>query len=183
MTEVKLKDIAEIFSGVHIFRFMDETADLKPVLKNKLDENNNLEFDYENISDKIDLKYYSKKGDILISLSEPNTVYKLNHEGFIITMYFVIIRLKDNYDSSFIFHILESNSCHKKLYKLLEGGALKVIKVADLKNLTMELPSYEKQKQYGALLDLIDKKIELKEKSIKKDNDYKESIIEHIFKN
>ena len=115
MTEVKLKDIAEIFSGVHIFRFMDETADLKPVLKNKLDENNNLEFDYENISDKIDLKYYSKKGDILISLSEPNTVYKLNHEGFIITMYFVIIRLKDNYDSSFIFHILESNSFHKKL--------------------------------------------------------------------
>ena len=98
-------------------------------------------------------------------------------------MYFVIIRLKDNYDSSFIFHILESNSFHKKLYKLLEGGALKVIKVADLKNLTMELPSYEKQKQYGALLDLIDKKIELKEKSIKKDNDYKESIIEHIFKN
>lgn len=183
MTKEKLENIAEIFSGVHIFRFMDLDSELKPVLKNKLDENNNLEFEYENISDKIDLKYYSKKGDILISLSEPNTVYKLNHEGFIITMYFAIIRLKKNYDSSFIFHVLNSNYFHKKLYKFLEGGALRVIKVTDLKNLTIDLPSYEKQKEFGALLDLMDKKINLKEKSIKKDNEYKESLIVNIFKN
>ncbi len=182
MTKEKLDDIAEIFSGVHIFRFMDESSGLKPVLRNKLDENNNLEFENEHISDKIDLKYYSKKGDILISLSEPNTVYKLNHKGFIITMYFAIIRLKENIDSSFIFHVLSSENFHKKLYKLLEGGALKVIKVSDLKNLTINLPSYEKQKQYGEFFDVIDKKISLKEKSIKKDNDYKESIIGNILK-
>lgn len=182
MTKEKLENIAEIFSGVHIFRFMDENSDLKPVLKNKLDENNNLEFENENISDKIDLKYYSKKGDILISLSQPNTVYKLNHNGFIITMYFAIIRLKENYDPSFVFHVLSSENFHKKLYKLLEGGALKVIKVADLKRLTINLPSYEEQKQYGELLDLIDKKIVLNEKSIRKYDDYKESIIGDVFK-
>lgn len=180
MTKEKLEDIAEIFSGVHIFRFMDENSELKPVLKNKLDENNNLEFDFEHISD-IDLKYYSKKGDILISLSEPNTVYKLNHDGFIITMYFAVIRLKENYDSSFIFHLLNSNYFHKKIYKLLEGGALRVIKVSDLKNIALDLPSYEKQKQYGELLNLIDKKISLKDRSIRNFKDYKESIIEDIF--
>ena len=181
MTKENLENIAEIFSGIPIFRVTDNNSPLKPVLKNKLDENNYLEYKHENISDNTDLKYYSKKGDLVISLSQPNTVYKLNQEGFIIPMYFAIIRLKKNYDPSFMFHILNSNYFHRELYKLLEGGALKVIKVSDLKKLSIDVPSYEKQKQYGELLDLIDKKINLKEKSIKKDQDYKESIIEDIF--
>lgn len=161
MVVKKLKDIAEIYSGMQISRFLDNQSDELPVIKNKFSNDNLLDFSFERISKNINEKYLSKEGDIIISLSQPNTVSLLHKKGYIIPMYFAIIRLKENYDPFFMYHILGSDLFHKKLYKLLEGGSLKVIKVSDLKNIKINIPNIENQKKYGEFLDLIDKKNEL----------------------
>lgn len=158
MSLKKLDEIAEIFSGVQISRFIDETSDKVPLLKNKFLKGDILDYSLEHISNDINKKYFSKKGDIIISLSQPNTVSILKEEGYVIPMYFAIIRLKEGYDATFIYHFINSTVFHKKLHTLLEGGALKIIKVADLKNIEIEIPDLEKQKNYGEFLDLIDKK-------------------------
>ena len=158
MNVKKLEEIAEIYSGVQISRFIDRESEKMPVIKNKFIDETILDYSFEHVSNDINDKYLSKKGDIIISLSQPNTVSLLNKEGYIIPMYFAIIRLKKGYDSYFIYHILQSDLFHKKLYKLLEGGSLKVIKVNDLKNIKISIPIFDKQKKYGELLNLIDAK-------------------------
>lgn len=177
MFEKKLEEIAEIFSGVQISRFMDEDSQKYPLIKNKFKKDYILDYSMENISSDINKKYFSKKGDIIISLSQPNTVSLLNEEGFIIPMYFAIIRLKEEYDSSFIYHVLESEIFHKKIHTFLEGGALKIIKLSDLKKIRINIPEIEKQKQYAEFLDLIDKKNRLLENEKKCYNNFKEYFI------
>ena len=161
--DVKLKDIGDVFSGVQTSRYIDENSKEYPIIKNKLEKNNNIEYYYSNISNNINPKYISKKGDIIISLAQPNTVSLLHEEGFIIPMHFGIIRLKKEYDVSYIYHVLSSDFFHKKLHVLLEGGSLKVIKINDLKNIKINVPELKNQEQYGEFFDLIDKKRELLE--------------------
>ncbi|OWT32954.1 hypothetical protein BGI41_04925 [Methanobrevibacter sp. 87.7] len=178
----KLMDVADVYSGVHISRFVDSESDLKPVIRNKYGLNDTLEYEYKRISNSLNSKYYSKKDDILISLSEPNSVTKLYEEGYIITMNFAVIRLKEGYDPSFFYHLLKSNYFLKKLHKLREGGALRIIKVADLRKIKFDIPDLDTQKKYGEFLNLIDRKIKLEKKSIKYKKDYEEAIIENLYK-
>lgn len=173
----ELQDIADIFSGVQISRFIDNNSELRPVIKNKFINENILDYTFENISTDINQKYFSKKGDIIISLSQPNSVSIMHKNGFIITMYFAIIRLKEDFDTSFIYHLLDSDEFHKKLYTLLEGGNLRVIKVSDLKKIKINIPNIENQKKYGELLNLIDKKNNLLENKKECNDKFKEYII------
>ena len=175
MTFKKLDDIAEIFSGVQISRFIDESSDKFPLIKNKFVNDYVLDYSLEHISKDINEKYFSKREDIIISLSQPNTVSLLKKEGYIIPMYFAIIRLKEGYNPDYVYHFLDSIVFHKKLHILLEGGALKIIKVADLKNIEIYIPELEKQEEYGEFLDLIDKKnrlLENKKQCYKKFKEY-----------
>lgn len=174
----KLEDIAEIFSGVQISRFIDENSKEHPVIKNKFINDEILDYSLENISEDINSKYFSKKGDIIISLSQPNTVSLLKENGYIIPMYFAIIRLKKGYDHSFIYHLIKSGIFHNKLHKLLEGGALKIIKVSDLKNIKINVVNIEKQKTYGEFLNLIDEKNRLLESKKKCNEKIKEYLIQ-----
>ena len=182
MTKERLNDIAEVYSGVHLSRFVNSEGNLKPVIRNKFKEEGIFEFEYKHISDDLNQKYYSKKDDIVISLSEPNTVTRLNEEGYIITMNFAVIRLKEGYNPSFFYHLLKSNYFLSELHKLREGGALRIIKVADLRKIKFDIPDLEIQKKYGMFLDLIDNKIKLEKELIKYQNDYKEALIEDIYK-
>lgn len=173
----KLEDIAEIFSGVQISRFLDEDSEKYPLIKNKFKKDNILDYSFESISGDINQKYFSKKGDIIISLSQPNTVSLLHEEGFIIPMYFAVIRLHEGYDASFIYHVLESQVFRKEIHTLLEGGALKIIKLSDLRQIKITIPEIEKQKEYGEFLDLIDKKNQILENKKQCNNKFKEYFV------
>ena len=157
----KLEEIAEIFSGVQISRFKDKFSKKYPVIKNKFLKDEILEYDLVNISNGINQKYFSKKGDIIISLSQPNKVSILHEEGYIIPMYFAVIRLKESFDPFFIYHLLDSEGFHKQLYSFLEGGSLKIIKVSDLKRIQIRIPDYEKQVEYAKFFNLVDRKNQL----------------------
>ena len=97
-------------------------------------------------------------------------------------MNFAVIRLKEGYNTSFFYHLLKSNYFLSELHKLREGGALKIIKVADLRKIKFNIPNLETQNKYGMFLDLIDNKIKLEKKLIQYQNNYKEAIIENIYK-
>lgn len=176
MVMKKLEEIADVFSGVQVSRFVDPKGEKTPIIKNKFTDSYSLDYYYENISNSINEKYYSKKGDIIISLSQPNTVSIIHEDGFIIPMYFAVIRVNEMYDPSFIYHLVSSKDFHKKLHIFCEGGALRVIKVAALKSIKLNIPNLEKQKQYGEFFNLIDKKnmlIDLKK-------DYNDKIKEYL---
>ena len=176
MVMKKLEEIADVFSGVQVSRFVDPKGEKTPIIKNKFTDSYSLDYYYENISNSINEKYYSKKGDIIISLSQPNTVSIIHEDGFIIPMYFAVIRVNEMYDPSFIYHLISSKDFHKKLHIFCEGGALRVIKVAALKSIKLNIPNLEKQKQYGEFFNLIDKKnmlIDLKK-------DYNDKIKEYL---
>lgn len=178
MNMKKLGDIAEVFSGVQVSRYIDDTADLYPVIKNKFRYDNILDYSNEKVSQDINSKYFSKKGDIIISLSQPNTVSILEKNGFIIPMYFAVIRVKEGYNSSFIYHLLNSNLFHEKSYRFLEGGSLRVIKISDLRDIKINIPDIDEQNKYAEFFNLIDQKNKILESKKNCNNKLKEYLIQ-----
>ena len=142
----KLSEISEIHTGVRLNRLKEKNTSLKKVIK-KISSENILEYEYtvESVPNSINGKFISQKNDIIISLLDPGSVCKLEKEGLVIPMQFAIIRLKEGYNPDYVYHFLDSIVFHKKLHILLEGGALKIIKVADLKNIEIYIPELEKQ--------------------------------------
>ena len=180
--KVKLEDIGDVFSGVQITRYVDINSNEYPVIKNKFKKENILDYSMENISENINEKYFSKKGDIIISLSQPYTISLLHQEGFIIPMYFAILRVNKKYDSSYIYHYLRSEIFHKKIHTLSEGGNLKIIKIEYLKNIEIETVDLEIQKKYGKFLNLIDKKSKLLDNKKQINEKLKEFVIQKQLK-
>lgn len=173
MTKEKLGEIAEIFAGVRISRYKRKNTSLKNVIQPKLQSSNNLNISLEEISDDIDSKYYSKVDDILILLSEPKTIIKVENSGIIIPFNYAIIRLKKGYNPSFIYHMLNSSCIYnKQIHQLMEGTSLKIIKLPNLKEIELNIPEFKKQEIYGEFMDLIDKRNDL----IKQSLDFGEKI-------
>ena len=175
----RLCEIAKIFTGVRIDRYIlnsqssdNKSYEEKPVITQKI-SNNKLNIEFKKVS-KIDSQYYSKNEDILIRLTEPNNVYLIENDGIIIHSNYAIIRLKEGYDYKYIYYLLKSNEFLKQIHKKLTGTILKTVSINDLKQTEFEIPKLKKQRKYGKLLELIEKKLELEKKSLElKENYYK----------
>ena len=183
MTRKTLNQIAEVFTGARTSRYINENNSLKPVLKNKFSKDNiHLEFTTEAISNKLDDKFYSKKGDIVISLSTPNNVSLIDREGFIIPMQFAIIRLYDGYDPNFITAALKSSYFSNEINKRLEGTSLKIIKIEYLKGIELNIPDYEKQKKLGKYLNLLNQRNMLLERKIELNKEFENKVMTDLLK-
>ena len=179
----KLGDIAKIYTGVRVSRVQDGHTRLMPVLKRTSEENSSkLEYEMEEISIDIDPKYLSEKDDILILLSGSNNITKIEREGFVIPMYYAIVKVNYGYDPDFIYHILKSEVFPRELNRLMEGTSLKIIKSRDLKEMVLPVPDYETQKDYGELFKLMDKRIELKKEAIQIEEEIQQSIIDNLLR-
>ena len=58
MVMKKLEEIADVFSGVQVSRFVDPKGEKTPIIKNKFTDSYSLDYYYENISNSINEKYY-----------------------------------------------------------------------------------------------------------------------------
>lgn len=180
---IKLGDIAKIYTGVRVSRVQDGETRPMPVLKRTSEENSSkLEYEMEEISIDIDPKYLSEKDDILILLSGSNNITKIEREGFVIPMYYAIIKVNYGYDSDFIYHILKSEVFPRELNRLMEGTTLKIIKTRDLKEMGIPVPDYETQRDYGELFKLMDKRIELKKEALQIEEEIQQSIIDDLLR-
>ena len=180
---IKLGDIAKIYTGVRVSRVQDGETRPMPVLKRTSEENSSkLEYEMEEISIDIDPKYLSEKDDILILLSGSNNITKIEREGFVIPMYYAIIKVNYGYDPDFIYHILKSEVFPRELNRLMEGTTLKIIKTRDLKEMIIPVPDYETQRDYGELFKLMDKRIELKKEALQIEEEIQQSIIDDLLR-
>lgn len=183
MTTKKLDQIAEIFTGARTSRYINENNSLKPVIKNKFSQDKiHLEFSNEPISNKLDEKFYSRKGDIVISLSAPNNVSLIDRDDFIIPMQFAVIRLNDGYDPNFITAALKSSYFSNEISRRLEGTSLKIIKIEYLKEMELNIPGYEKQKKIGEYFNLMNQRNMLLERKIELNKEFENKVMADLLK-
>lgn len=179
----RLGEIAKVYTGVRISRVQDGITKPIPVLKRTSEENSSkLEYEMEDISIDIDPKYLSEKDDILVLLSGSNNITKIEREGFVIPMYYAILKVNYGYDPDFIYHVLKSEVFPRELNRLMEGTTLKIIKTRDLKEMILPIPDYEIQREYGELFKLMDKRIELKKEAISIEEEIQQSIIDNLIR-
>lgn len=170
-----LNEIAEIFTGLRISRYTDESNNGKnvKVFKGKLSDIHNKDPEIEKmvLSDDIDKKFYSQKQDILLQVvGSSKTIKIVEQEGIIIPMNFIIIRVHEEYNPVFVFHLLNSVSFINILNRLSEGSSLQFVRIPDLRQIKLQIPDKKTQNEYGNLLELVDikKNLEIKKIEISK---------------
>lgn len=154
----KLEEVADVFTGIRVKRYQEGDLAEQLVLKKTYENSSEIEKKSEEVSKDINPKFYSQKNDIVVLLAG-SIVTKLDEEGIIIPMYYAIVRVKEGFDADFIYQLLKSDIFPKELHKIQEGTTLKVIKTTHLKQITLPLPDYETQKEYGNLFRLMDERI------------------------
>lgn len=172
----KLEKVADIFTGARLSRYNEHNTKKQSVIK-KIYPNNQVDYEDEEISINLDNKYYSCKGDILVQLAKPNTITIVNEDGLIIPMFYSVIRVKEGYDSSYIYNVLKYDVFPKYQNILIEGSALQIIRINSLKELKIPIVPDEYQSKIGGLLNLVDKKRDLYEKLIETDERVKKAIL------
>ena len=179
--KVKFDEIAEIFTGVRVKRYQKGkgTTSEHRILKKASENSSKVEWDYEDVSDEISDKFFSRKNDIVILLAG-SKVSKIEEEGIIIPMYFAVVRVREAYDVDFIFHLLKSDIFPRELHKIEEGTTLKIIKTTHLKSIYLPVPDLETQRNYGKLFNLMDKRINLNLELAELERQIEKSIINEM---
>lgn len=154
----RLEDVAEVFTGIRIKRYQSGDVVKQEVLKKTFEDSSNVKTEMEDVSLDINKKFYSRKNDIVVLLAG-SVVTKLDEEGIIIPMYYAVVRVRDGFDADFIYQLLKSDIFPRELHKLQEGTTLRVIKTTHLKEISLPLPDYETQREYGNLFRLMDERI------------------------
>lgn len=177
----KLKEIAEIQNGVRIERYTENKTKQK-IIK-RTNKHNTPQIEYQNISQNINKKYHSQKNDIILQTTPPNTILKLDEKNIIIPMTHIIIRTKENHDPNYIFYLLKNKLIQKNKEIITEGSSLKIIKSNYLGEIKIPILPLKKQKKYGKILDLINKKTNLTTKTIELEKKIEKGILTKIMEN
>lgn len=182
MKKVKLNDIAEVISGLSYRRYLDETGDsFKIVVQRSIKKYGELS-DFEEMKlKKVKDRYLSKKGDILMKMPYPYDVVVVRQDNLVISDRIAIIRLKENYDSSFIAHLLTNAHVKKQLHELGSTEKIPHTSIREIKELELVIPDLDTQRKYGELLDLINEKIYEDYKLIDYDQKLKEGILNKLW--
>lgn len=176
----KFDDVAEIFTGIRVKRYQKGFTIKQEVLKKTYEDSSKIETDFEDVSDDINKKFYSRKDDIVILLAG-STVSKLEREGIIIPMYYAVVRVREGFDVDFVYHLLKSDIFPRELHKIEEGTTLKIIKTTHLKEISLPMPDYETQVKYGRLFKLMDKRINLNQELIELERQNEKLIMKNLF--
>ncbi len=176
----KLDEIAEIFNGARLSRYQDDDGEeFKVFLGTPTDQ---ISWQKEKISSKLNHKYFSKKNDIILNLQNSKIIEFVKDENIIIPMHYAIIRLKEDYNSEYIYYYLKTSSFQKQLHKYKEGSSLLFINLSALKNIKINLPERNIQDQYVKLFRLLDKKTKFRNRENKLLEDFRDLIFKDINK-
>ena len=176
----KLDEIAEIFNGARLSRYQDDDGEeFKVFLCTFTDQ---ISWQKEKISSKLNHKYFSKKNDIILNLQNSKIIEFVNEENIIIPMHYAIIRLNEEFNSEYVYYYLKTSLFQKQLHKYKEGSSLLFINLSALKNIKINLPERNIQEQYVKLFRVLDKKSELRIQENKLLEDFRDLIFKDINK-
>lgn len=166
-----LDQIAEIFNGVRITRYIDKNNKNtnNKVFTGKLIESPEEELITENIhlNSEIDEKFYSQKGDILLQVIGTAKTTQITEEvGIIIPMNYIILRVNEKYNPTFIYYLLKSVRFTDIIERLGEGSNSRFVRIPHLKQIKFKIPDIKTQNDYGNLMKLLDEKHKLERKQI-----------------
>jgi restriction endonuclease S subunit len=188
---VKLNDIATIRTGLVLSRkkaALDdpEQYSYKQITLKSFSNSVTLQSDYfdDFVSiEKIDNKYLSQAGDIIVRLREPNTAVYIDAEsvGLVVPSLFAIVSVDEpNINNTFLAYYLNSMGVKKVLERELKGTTIPMIKIKDLAELTLHLPSLNVQQNIVDLMLLSEKEITLLERLKEEKQRYSQAILETI---
>jgi|GEM_PF-1839187 len=177
-----LDQIAEIFNGVRITRYIDKNNKNtnNKVFTGKLIETPEEELITENIhlNSEIDEKFYSQKGDILLQVIGTAKTTQITEEvGIIIPMNYIILRVNEKYNPTFIYYLLKSVRFTDIIERLGEGSNSRFVRIPHLKQIKFKIPDIKTQNDYGNLMKLLDEKHKLERKQIEINKKLQTAII------
>lgn len=111
-------------------------------------------------SEKIDERYFTHEGDIVVRLRAPNrAVYiEKGDEGLLIHSLLAVIRTtSDAVIAKYLAYYLNSYTTQSILKQDVKGTAIPMLKTKDLEQLPVSLPTIRKQKELVTFLELADK--------------------------
>lgn len=127
----------------------------------------------------------AKKGDILIRLREPNIAVYIdnNYEDLVISSLMAVIRTNtEEILPQYLAFYLNSDFIRSQLLQDVTLGAIKMIKVSDIQNLEIVVPSIQKQRLLINTIDTFNKEEVLLESLIAEKQKLKKSVFETVIK-
>ena len=188
---MKLNDIATIRTGLVLSRKKAAPDDpeqhlYKQITLKSFSNSVTLQSDYfdEFTSiEKIDDKYLSQVGDIIVRLREPNTAVYIVAEsaGLVVPSLFAIVRVNEStVDNTFLAYYLNSLEVKKVLERELKGTTIPMIKIKDLGELTLHLPLLNVQQNIVDFMSLSEKEITLLERLKEEKQRYSQAVLDTI---
>ena len=182
---VVLNDVADVRDGTHDSpKYVEKGFPL--ITSKNLLENGNIDTQNVNYINKEDYEKINKRsevseGDILFGMigTIGNPVL-VKSPGFAIKNV-ALIKEQNQLKNSFLIHYLRTNSIFKQFYKYNAGGTQKFIALGLIRNLNVQMPTIQEQNKLSAFISAIDKKIELMEKEILKNKQFKKSLLSKMF--
>jgi len=172
---LKLKDIAKIRTGLVLSRKKATGLDLEPrsyclITLKSFGENGILsekDFDTFYAKEPVEEDCFTKKGDIVIRLREPNIAVCIDekNKNLLVPSLMAIVRVDEQIaDPGFLtYYLNHSEDVKKSLAKEIKGTTINTVNRADLENLSLFLPPLQKQKELVAFFDFAQKEIDLLE--------------------
>ena len=185
-TKLKLNKIAKIITGLPIQRYIDtQNAIEQKIISNiSLDNiDNDFEIEKECISEDIKEQFYSKEHDILVKVQQQIFAKEITTEtNAIIPNTYTIIRVKDTnkVNPTFLSHYINNPVVKYEILRQVDSTRIIKINTAILKDLTVYLPNKEEQDNYAKTITKINKRIKIKKKSIKSDEELIDALLDNI---
>lgn len=174
----KLQDIAQIQVGFTLSRTKATPSSLRNYTYKTLSINafpsngikiiqgyENLHISNEEISD----TYFTQEGDVLIRLRDPirSLFVSKDSTGLLVSSLVVIVRVdRGQILGEFLSYYLNSSLPQNYFQSKVRGTTIPMIRVSDLKELEIPLPSLEKQKKIISLMQESEKEISLLKEAI-----------------
>lgn len=184
MNRLKLKDIAEVYTGLSYRRYLQDDGEEYEVIVQRSIKKDGILEDFETLRinpENIKPHHFTHKGDVLMKMPYPYDVVCVGQGGLVISDRIAIIRLHDRYDPSFIAHLLTNAHVKKQLYELSSTERMPHASLRQIKEIKLNIPDYETQIRYGELLDTINEKIDEDLKVVEYDRNLKEGILNRLW--
>ena len=188
---VKLGDIATVRTGLVVAR---KKAQLDSVEKVKYSQvslrcfGSGIKLDHLHTdvfvsAQKIDAKYFTQEGDILVRLRSPSLALYIEKEdeGLLINSLLSVIRVnKQNVDAKYIAYYINSKSAKRLLILDMQSTAIPMVRNKDLENLEIVLPPLKEQQRLVSYLDTAQKEQDLLQQLIDEKQQLSQTILDTI---
>ncbi len=184
MKKVKLKDIAQVATGLSYRRYLDEGGEKFDVIVQRSIQKDGILKDFESLKlNPKNLKphHFTQPGDVLMKMPYPYDVVCIDRPGLVISDRIALIRLNGDFNPSFIAHLLTNAHVKKQLYELSSTERIPHASIKQIKEIELVIPDLDTQIKYGELLDTINEKIYEDLRVVDYDRNLKEGILNQLW--